>query len=331
MAGRQFSERDLRRWAEQGLITRDQLRVILASEGVSPTPANEAREGLNLPTIGYYLGASLALLAITVFASINWSDASEGARLSLVAGSMAGIAGAGYLVWRRTAYRRGGSALITIACAMTPLLMFAVAALFSNRESESLFDEDSLDEGTLLQAASLCVMVIVLAVSRVGMVALAVSGQTIGLAATASAWALRDQNDDVFSEVHLVLSIATAGILLVGLALSAIRGREEEAFWFELSGSVAFFYAFTAFVMSEWHLLAPALYIVVGVIFLGASSPLRRLSLLLVGVGFIYAFVLRLLFDTFEGSPVLPLAIAAVGLSMIALAMAYQRQRRQPA
>lgn len=326
MAERQFSERDLRRWAERGLITRDQLSAILAAEaGLGPEGA-EGREGLNLPTISYYLGASLALIAIGVFAGVNWADAGEGARLAIIAGSMGLVGGAGYYVWTGTPYRRGGSALLTIAVAMIPLLLFAVTALFAERESETLFDEESLDEASVLQAASLCAMVVVLLWSRVGMLAVAVSGQAVALTATGAVWALED--GDITSEVHLALTVVAAMILIAGLALSMRPGRGEEAFWFELSGSVVFLYAFTFFAMAEWHLIAPGLYISVAAGLLAAGTALRRLSLLLVGAGLVYSFILRLVFDTFEGSPLLPLAIAAAGLSMIALAMAYQRQRR---
>ena len=96
MAERSFSERDLRRWAEQGLITRDQLGAILAAEAEGVPPDTDAREGINLPTISYYLGASLALIAIGVFAGINWADASEEARLAIIAASVAAIGGAGF-------------------------------------------------------------------------------------------------------------------------------------------------------------------------------------------------------------------------------------------
>ena len=214
---------------------------------------------------------------------------------------------------------------------MAPLLLFAFTALFSERESESLFDEESLDEAAILQSVSLCLMVGVLLWSRVGMMAVAVSGQAVALTATAAVWVLEEEGNELVSEVHLALAVVAASILIAGLLLSQRRGRSEEAFWFELSGSVVFLYAFTWFAMAEWHLLAPALYMGVALALLAAGTALRRLSLLLVGAGFVYSFVLRLVFDTFEGSPLLPLAIAAAGLSMIALAMVYQRQRRQPA
>jgi hypothetical protein len=52
---------------------------------------------------------------------------------------------------------------------------------------------------------------------------------------------------------------------------------------------------------------------------------LKHIPLLLGGLGIGYAFVFRLVFDTFEGSPLMPVAIAVVGLSMIALSIGYQR------
>ena len=60
--------------------------------------------------------------------------------------------------------------------------------------------------------------------------------------------------------------------------------------------------------------------------------PLRDRLFAIAGVIGIYIFVSRLIFDAFEGSPFLPLALALLGLSMVALAIGYQQLRvRYPA
>ena len=58
-----FTEADLRRWQKEGLITQGQLEAILAAEGQrqGERPTAEVEQGLNLVTILYYVGVSLAL------------------------------------------------------------------------------------------------------------------------------------------------------------------------------------------------------------------------------------------------------------------------------
>lgn len=52
---------------------------------------------------------------------------------------------------------------------------------------------------------------------------------------------------------------------------------------------------------------------------------MRNLVFLIAGVVGVYTFLFRLAFDIFEDSPMLPLVFAALGLALIATAMAYQR------
>ena len=56
---------------------------------------------------------------------------------------------------------------------------------------------------------------------------------------------------------------------------------------------------------------------------------MRNLLFLIAGVVGVYTFIFRLTFDIFEGSSLLPLALAGVGIAMILTAIAYQRVRGQ--
>jgi hypothetical protein len=310
-----FTERDLRKWADAGIISEAQLQTILALR-----PGEEpAREGLNVPTLLYYLGASLGLIAAGVFAGVNWDDASEALRLAIVASSMVAIGGVGFWVWARTPYRRGGGALITIAVGLVPLLLFSIGSLVTTGERTDLLEEDQLDEAALLQAVSLLIMTICLTWSRIGMLSIAVAGQAIALVATAAAWWFSDTDT-----THFALSLLGAGF--IGLALLGRSfGRDEEAFWFGIAGPVLVLYSLTYWTMSEWNWGSGTLYLLVGSLMVGGGLQRKHVPVLLGGLGIGYAFAFRLIFDTFEGSPLLAPAIAVVGLSMIALSIGYQR------
>ncbi len=59
------------------------------------------------------------------------------------------------------------------------------------------------------------------------------------------------------------------------------------------------------------------------------SVPLQDRLFLIAGVVGFYTFVFRLTFDVAAGSPILPLAFTAIGVSLIVLAMLYQRARHE--
>ncbi|KKK56994.1 hypothetical protein LCGC14_3058940, partial [marine sediment metagenome] len=74
------------------MISQEQAQAILAAERrreAEPAGGKETAEGLNLPTVLYYLGTSLVVVALLVFASLNWEDVSCTGRIPIIAASMA--------------------------------------------------------------------------------------------------------------------------------------------------------------------------------------------------------------------------------------------------
>ncbi len=321
--GRRFTETDLRRWARQGLITESQLQAILEREGLAPAPA-EAGEGLNVPTVLYYLGTSLALLALGVFAAVNWGDLAKEGRIGLILGGMLLVVTAGVFVLGRTPYRRGGGALITIAVGMVTLLFFALGDLFAGPEKNAIFDEKMLAQATIIQTAALAVMLVVLLGSGIGMISLAASAQAVSLVATGTVWWLGDDSFIATTSMEVGL-----GAILIATGLAARFARyTEHAFWLGLSGQIVFFYSFTAVTMSEWTAPLVIVYVLTFGGFILLSTVLGQLAFLATGVLGVYVFIFRLIAETFRGSSFLPLAIGLVGISLIGLAIAYQRYRQ---
>src|SRR5581483_1949666 len=235
-----FTESDLKRWARKGLIQESELHSILQQEGIEPAPL-EFREGLNAPTILYYMGTSLALLALGVFGAINWSDFTKESRLSVVAVGMALLAAMSVFVLRRTPYKRGGGALVTIAVGITPLLFFAIGDLFAGPEKGAIFDESMLAQATIIQTASLAVMLAVLLSTGVGMVSLAVSLQWLALVGTATGWwRAGDYNGSEPELIYLwMVSAAGASLIIAGQLARRVR-LPEHSLWFGISGQAAF-------------------------------------------------------------------------------------------
>ena len=322
-----FTESDLRRWAKKGLIQESELHSILQQEGIEPAP-KEVREGLNAPTILYYMGTSLALLALGVFASINWSDLAKEGRIAAIAGGMLLLmAMSVFLLWR-TPYRRGGGALVTIAVGMTPLLFFAIGDLFAGAEKNAIFDESMLAQATIIQTASLLVMLLVLLRTRIGMVSLAVSLQWIALVGTATGWwRAGDYNGSEPELIYLWMISGAGAWLIIAGQLARLARLTEHAFWFGLSGQVAFFYCATILAMSQWNVAYALAYGFTFASFVVLSAALRQLIFLVTGVAGVYIVIFRLIAETFQDSPFLPLAIGLVGVSLIGLAILAQRYR----
>jgi uncharacterized membrane protein len=325
LPSRSFSEADIRRWAAEGFISPEQAEAILSAEEAREAAGSgqrEVTEGLNLPTVFYYLGASLVVVALFVFASLNWEDVSRSGRVPIVAAGMAALLGAGHYAGTRTPYPRGGGVLFALGVGMVPLLYLAIADTLVGEE-ETIFSEEMLGEATLIQVLSLATMVVALTWTGVPLVSLAVAGQSIALAATGGILWL---GNDAATSIMAIVMGTGALLLLVGLGCR-YRDLGEHRLWFSLSGHGAFLYGFTYVAMSEWGIGTALAYLATFGAFVVGSVVLGERLYLIAGVAGLYAFVFRLIFDTFEGSPFLPLAIALVGVSMVALAIVYQRYR----
>ena len=116
-----FSERDLDRWVEQGILTAAQRDAILAELDTHPPDA-----GLNLTMLLYYGGGLLVLLAYSVFLGFQWEAMNEAGRIVISALSLALFGGVSYVLIRSDAYKLPGELLQVVAVAVVPLLAFAL-------------------------------------------------------------------------------------------------------------------------------------------------------------------------------------------------------------
>ena len=90
-----FSERDLDRWVEQGILTAGQRDAILAELDTRPPDA-----GLNLTMLLYYGGGLLVLLAYSVFLGFQWEAMNGVGRLIISSLSLAFFGSVSYLLLR---------------------------------------------------------------------------------------------------------------------------------------------------------------------------------------------------------------------------------------
>ena len=123
MPTRRFTERDLERWVEFGLITSDQRDAILRDlETAQPDDT-----GLNLTTLLYYSGGLLVLVAYGIFLGLQWEQMNEAGRVAISAGSLAFFAVVSYLLSAQgSRYQVPGELLQVVTITILPLLLFSL-------------------------------------------------------------------------------------------------------------------------------------------------------------------------------------------------------------
>lgn len=339
MVTRRFDGSDLERWVVAGIITPDQRDAMLADLKAWPL----VRGALDVSTLLYYAGGILVLVAYSVFLGLQWEDLEEEGRVAIAAASMAFFAVISLLLLRSERFRLPGELLTVATVAITPLLVFAVldaAGLWPEEPTIWRFYHEwpawkqaQLDYVADLQrarlgmaAASLAVAVLALwrvpspflaaaAVVGLGWLAVEVGQVATGPTIDEFSWGTAES-----------LLLATVGAATVALGV-ALHGRTQRDYttWLYALGLGGLVYAlFVRAFASD----APGWgigFLAIAVLILLLSIPLQQRLFAVVGAGAAYVYFGKLVFDVFEGSAVTALALAALGLLIVAMGMLYQR------
>ena len=319
MAGKKFDINDLKRWQESNLISKEQLDSILSAEDLKAGPATKERKpGLNLITVVYYFGGFLALLSFTLFIGISWMDLSDWARFGIVLVAMLGIGGIGAWLKFKQNYPTAGGLLIFVSTAIVPVAIYTITVLLDIWPAGASFYE--LRFAILLMAlVSLIASGASLYFTRFSLIAL--------LVAAAAHVTLLDMAQLIGGESFAAgeaNAAITGSLLLLGTWLKSWQ-EKPYAFWIQLYGLVAFQVTFTALFVESESLVFGLLFLLVYLIFIGASLWLRQVILLVFGAIGFYTYIFRLVFDVFKGEAYFSLILGLTGLSIIVLAVLYQK------
>jgi len=145
MPKKSFAIEDLRRWQQRGLLSGEQLRSILAEEGLEAEPqAKERKVGLNLVTVAYYFGGLLAFFSFTFFVGMSWDDLTDWARLGVTLGAILVIGALG--VWLR--FMRGyPTALGAAEPSIDPRNVVNLVIFVPRPKADHVFEIDNLRAG----------------------------------------------------------------------------------------------------------------------------------------------------------------------------------------
>ncbi len=312
MAKKNFTVEDLKRWRQKGLLSDDQLKAILAEEGLEAEPeAKEKKAGLNLVTVAYYFGGLLAFFSLVFFVGMSWEDLTDWSRMGVALIALLVIGALGVWLRFRQGYTTAGGLLLFVATAIVPLFIYTVGELlgFGFDELSALF----------MVLISLAGALAALMLTRFSLISLLVAA-LIHATVLDIAWIIAGDGDFIAESTAAVCG----GFILLGIALT-LWERKPYAFWFKLYGLVGLYIAFTALFVTSESILFGLLFLLVYLIMVGFSLHFREVIYLIFGAIGVYTYIIRLVFDTFEGTIYFPLLLGGIGISIIVLAVLSQR------
>ncbi len=314
MAKEHFTIEDLRRWQEQGLLSDEQLKSIIAEEGLETEPqGKERRTGLNPVSVAYYFGGFLALLSFTFFVGMNWDDIPDWARICICLVAMLIIGPLGAWLRFKRGYPTAGGLLLFVATGIFPLFVITIA------EATGIWpDSDSNFAFLYWSLVSLPVVLVLLFATRFTLISL-IAAALVHIAAFAT-------GDIADADGEVITAATCGGFVLIGLALT-LWGKKAYTFWLKLYGLVGLQIAFTILFIDSDNALFGLLFFFVYLFLVGLSLRFREVIYLVFGAIGFYTYIIRLVADTFEGTVYFPLLLGFIGISIVVLAVLYQRFR----
>ncbi len=342
MPTRRFTERDLERWVERGLITSDQRDTILHDlETSQPDDAS-----LNLTTLLYYSGGLLVLAAYAIFLGLQWETMNEAGRVAISAGSLAFFAVVSYLLSAQgSRFRLPGELLQVVTITIISLLIFALldlagvwpdepASRFTRFDSatRAAYDAARADYHADLTLARMALALPTLLLagtvfrwsrSPFVLVAIVVAIASLAVDVTLLADTGRT-NYELETGQTLVIAALGAGLLAAGV-LSRDRYERDYSLWLYVMGLAGLtlglsIEAFPSNAAPGWGIL----WMIAALTVVGLSIPLQERLFAAAGLLAIFAFLARLVFDVFESANA-AFALIVLGVLVISAGVIYQR------
>jgi len=328
MAAR-FSELDLDRWVESGLISSEQRTAILGELRERPPQFR-----LSVADLLYYGGGLLVLLAYSVFLGFQWESLNETGRVIISAISFVLFAAASTVMLRYERLRLPGELLQVVAVAVVPLLTFAVldaAGLWPDdpgfRASTGELEEhqDELALGRMAMAA-------VTFLAAVAAFRLSRSPYVLVGGIVALTWLAMDvtfllqpdrTNFELLAPQLVAVGVMGAFTLAAGVLVEG-RFERDYSLWLYIAGLAGLAFGFGIQALASdtegWAIL----FLVVSLAVLTLSVPLQQRLFAVAGLAGVFAYLARLVFDVFETAGA-ALALVVLGLLVLAAGALYQR------
>lgn len=326
-----FSDADLQRWVESGVISADQRAAILHDLEARP-PAG----GLTLTALLYYSGGLLVLVAYTIFLGFQWEELDQGGRVAMAAASFVFFAAASEGLLRTERFRLPGELLQLVAVGVVPLLVSAVLdaaglwpqdpgysrlpnGLREQYERDLTWTRMGLGGTTFIAAA------VAFARSRSPFVLVVAIGAATSVFVDASLQVRSDAREYEWETGQaLTIAVMGAATLIAGVVTHG-RTRRDYTTWLYVGGLAGLAVGLATQTFPEgastgWGVLW--LLIAVGV--LGLSIPLQQRLFAAAGMLGVFAYLAKLVFEVFADATA-ALAFVILGLVIVGMGMLYQR------
>lgn len=303
----------------------DQVWSALADRPAASTPREE--RPVDLQSVAWYGGGTVALVAMSIFLGTGWSDNGPAAGLAI---SLAyfGAFVAPAEVFRRRRHRVPAGLMATVAVGVVPAVAYALLSLTLWPGGEPTSTPlDYPDFYTYISGGWAALEGAVLVAAAAAWYRYRLSFILAPLM-VAGWFASMDLADAVASGTvsdNLASAGVAAAFLAGGVALDR-RGLRAEAFWLHLGGLLAGYYALASLDgdgIGTFMLVTGLL----GGVALAAAVWLRRRVYLVFGAAWLFTALAYLAFEVFGGSLLFPLALAALGVAIVFAGVRLDRWR----
>jgi hypothetical protein len=335
---------DVRRAAAEGVIASHAAEALLEWVGqrrISPEatlpPSIERRQGLNLVSVLYYLGAMLMISACAWFLGDKWD--ALGSRGILITTLVYATVSATLGAWlRRKGFLNAGGLLVTVSVSLVPLLTYCVEdllGLWPTVPPGPYKDFYPWIHGSwmVMELATVAAGAVALRFVHFGFLTAPLAFALWFFSMDLAAY-LGGESWESWDRRRLISIVVGLTMMLVGFGAERIPRRrspsEDYAFWTYLFGLLAFSGALTLF---RWDSeSAWGFYALINLGLVGVAIPLRRVMFLVFGALGLFAYASYLAWIIFAGSQLFPFVVALIGLSLILGTVSAQRYlRRLPA
>ena len=313
--------------ATAGVVSEEQAEALWGAllEGASGRPR------FDLPNVAYYFGALVVVSAMGWFMSDAW-ERFGGWGILCIALAYAGVFVAAGWALRGRGLRVPGGLLATLAVCMTPLAVYgferATGLWVGADPGQYTGFFDWIRGGWfVMEAATIAASLVALRFFRFPFLTapLAFCLWFMSMDLTPLLFGADASDPQMFQKVSLIFGLA---VLLASYLTDLLAGTEEDyAFWGYLFGTLAFWGGLSTLeggTELDWFLYGA---INLGLILL--SVLLKRRVFVVFGAAGVFAYTAHLADELFAGSVAFPFVLSGAGLAVIALGIAYAKNRQR--
>lgn len=300
--------------ASQGLVTSDQAGKLWHALVERSIPEGASR--FDLVHLAYYGGASIVLIAMTIFIGLITAQYQAPALVATAIVYGAAFLGLGQHLYFRRNLEVPGGLMYTLAVATVPVIIFGIMNL------NGLNSVNSSQE-LVLEVATVVASVVALTFVRFPFLTMPMFTALWLMSITVTN--MVSSQGFFWGDKQLVVSMIF-GALMTAVSVGIDRRTEKDfAFWGYLFGVSSFWLSLTFFDKGgQAGMLA---YFAVNVILMLASVVLNRRIFLVTGGLGATGYLMYLAYDIFQSSMAFPIALCAIGVGVIFIGIKYHKNK----